>query len=196
MFKKFLQGLIFGSGFGIAFVTILIIGIYYIAPTIFRNEFKELEFTNPKEADGVTLQEDQVLKKRNYRFFKGKSTMEIPSGGGILAMTVLPTDKEAERPRTYQIWLTESELWQIRTNSDSPQIEKLPYPKSDPVEFIDKYMDDSIGAFSGISKMTVSMETLSELMHGGDTCRDDHLNGELILTKEGVVFVLPNLFEK
>ena len=48
MLKKFLNGLIFGAGFGIAFVTICILGFSFITPQIFVGK-SIFQLTNESE---------------------------------------------------------------------------------------------------------------------------------------------------
>jgi hypothetical protein len=194
MLKKFIHGLIFGAGFGIAFVAIWIIGIWYLLPSIMETKFKEPEFKNPKVAEILPPGESTTANTtREYSFFKHSgSRMKIPDGGGILALAKLPTNATASRQRTFQLWLTATTLWQIRTTETVPRIEKLPYPESDPVEFLDNYVRDKVGPGAGQGTMTVSPYEIENLKNNVDSGRDDHMNGEFKITTEGVVFFLPD----
>ena len=49
MLKKLLDGLIFGTGFGIAFVAIWIAAIYFILPSVMDSRFDSSEIINPSE---------------------------------------------------------------------------------------------------------------------------------------------------
>ena len=46
MLKKFIDGLIFGTGFGIAFVAILLASIYFVLPTVAKKSFNSLTPTS------------------------------------------------------------------------------------------------------------------------------------------------------
>jgi len=43
MIKKFINGIIFGAGFALAFLTFIFIGIYYIWPTIMAKPYEQVE---------------------------------------------------------------------------------------------------------------------------------------------------------
>lgn len=49
MFKKLLDGLIFGTGFGIAFVAVWIVAIYFILPGVMESRFETTEVIKPNE---------------------------------------------------------------------------------------------------------------------------------------------------
>lgn len=53
MLKKFINGLIFGAGFGIAFVSIWLISIHFILPKVLENKIKS-EMRLPKETKLTT----------------------------------------------------------------------------------------------------------------------------------------------
>jgi len=193
MLNKFVQGLVFGLGFGIALVTTLIIGTYYIMPSVLETKLKDPQFSNPHKGEIAVPERTPSAKAREYSFFKGADhRMQIPEKGGILSLSLLPTDADAIRPRTFQLWLTASELWKIRTDGEAPDVEKIPYPESNPVEYLEKIMRESVGFGSGQGTMTVSAETIAGTKTGLDSCRENHLNGKLKITTEGVVFLLPN----
>jgi len=42
MLKKFIDGLIFGTGFGIAFVAILLASVFFMLPTVAKKSFKSM----------------------------------------------------------------------------------------------------------------------------------------------------------
>ena len=117
--------------------------------------------------------------------------MKIPENGGILSMSPIFPTVDAHRPSTYQLWLTHSELWQIRTIEENIEIEKLPYPKGASVETLDSLMNESLGISSRQSTMTISESEINRIKATGNSIRDDHLNGELKITVEGVIFILP-----
>ncbi len=118
--------------------------------------------------------------------------MKIPPGGGILAMSPMTTAQGSKRPSTYQLWLTESKLWQIRTVEEKVEIEELPYPKDASVADLDNLMRKNLGFQARQSTMTVSAHDVSSLRSTGESSRDDSMNGKLRISVEGVVFVQPN----
>jgi hypothetical protein len=102
------------------------------------------------------------------------------------------TVQGSKRPNTYQLWLTDSKLWQIRTIEQKVEIEELPYPKDASVTDLDNLMRKSLGFGARQSTMTVSAEELRKLRSTGESWRDDSLNGKLRISIGGVVFVQPN----
>ena len=199
MFRKFLHGLIFGAGFGVAFAAVWIISLSYILPEVMESKYKEPDFNNPKVAEVVQPKESKPtapVEPGEFSFFKRTDRMKIPSGGGILAMSPMPKEIGGQRPGTYQLWLTQSELWQIRTVGDKVEIEKLPYPENASAEILHNLMNEKLGVYAGQATMTVSADEISRIKTGGESSRDQTLNGKLSVTKEGVVFVLPNPYEK
>lgn len=179
MLRKFLDGLIFGCGFAIALAalwTIWTIGMAYFMPRVM---------------DSVSTGREPG--KREFEFFKhsGKR-MEIPEKGGILAMSPMSTAQGARRPSSYQLWLTDSKLWQIRTIEEKVEVEELPYPANASVADLDRLMRKNLGFGARQSTMTVSDYDLGKLRAGADTSRDDSMNGKLRMTAEGAVFVQPD----
>ncbi|SRR6266581_7033630 len=199
MLKKFLDGLVFGSGLALALAaiwTIWSIGMAYFMPRIMESvatTTKEPEFKNPVDAQVMDPAPGGTSEKKDFSFFKHSGQrMKIPSGGGILAMSPMNTAKGSKKPSTYQLWLTDSKLWQIRTVEDKSEIEELPYPPNASVTDLDNLMRKSLGFAARQSTMTVSAEELSKLRSTGESWRDDSLNGKLRISVEGVVFVQPN----
>lgn len=199
MLKKFLDGLIFGGGFALALAaiwTVWTIGMAFFMPRIMDSvttSTKEPEFRKPADAQVVDPVPGGAPDKREFSFFKHSgSRMEIPEGGGILAMSPMSTAQGSKRPSTYQLWLTESKLWQIRTIEEKAEIEELPYPPNASVADLDKLMRKSLGYAARQSTMTVSAHELSSIKTDGRSSRDETMNGKFRLTVEGVVFVQPN----
>jgi len=199
MLKKFLDGVVFGCGFAFAFAaiwTIWTIGMAYFMPRIMESVVtttKEPEFKKPVDAQFVDPVPGGAPEKRDFSFFKHSADrMKIPQGGGILAMSPVNTAKGSKRPSTYQLWLTDSKLWQIRTVEEKVEIEELPYPANASVADLDSLMRNSLGLAARQSTMTVSADELSRLKSADNSSRDDSLNGKLRITVEGVVFVQPN----
>jgi hypothetical protein len=199
MLKKFFDGLIFGCGFAFALAaiwTIWTIGMAYFMPRVMDSvatKTKEPEFERPIDAQVVDPVPGGSAEERDFSFFKhAADRMKIPPGGGILAMSPITTAKGSKRPSTYQLWLTESKLWQIRTTEEKVEIEELPYPVNADVADLGGQMRKSLGFAARQSTMTVSADELSRLKSADRSSRDDSLNGSLRITVEGVVFVQPN----
>lgn len=197
MLKKFLNGLVFGAGFGITFVIVLVVGVSYLLPKAMETAHKEPTFENPQSAE-VAKPEPSVAPKssKEFSFFKNsKSRMKIPENGGILSMSPTTTPADAERPNTYQLWLTHTELWQIRTVGEKTETEKLPYPEGASVKSLDSLMHTNLGFYAGQSSMTISDTEMNNIKSSGESSRDETLNGKLKITVEGEVFILPNPYK-
>lgn len=196
MLKRFIDGLVFGAGLAIAFVAVSAIGFYFALPEILSSatvETRQPTFDNPKEAVVAEPQPGITLDSREFSFYKDTGRrMQVPAGGGILSMSPVTTIKGANRPSTYQLWLTENKLWQIRTTEDKAEIEELPHTKGMQIEALDKLMSDNLGMGARQSSMTVSSEELRQIKTTGSCGRDQMLNGTMKMSTEGVVFVLPN----
>lgn len=198
MLKRFLDGLVFGTGMAVALVAVWSLSMYFAIPWLMTSTITERKipnFDNP--TDVQVLKRDASLPEstREFSFFKhSESRMQIPQGGGILAMAPMSTPPGATRPSTYQLWLTEAGLWQIRTAEDQAQVEKLSRPDNATVRDIDRLMREKLGPMALQSTMTVSNGEIQKLQSSGDSSRDDSLNGKLSITVDGVVFVLPNAY--
>lgn len=197
--KKFLDGLLFGCGFAVAFAAIWTMwsfGMAFFMPRmtdLALTTTREPEFKNPAEAQVSPPVPESAPQSRDYAFFRHSAErMKIPEGGGLLAMSPMTTAKEAKRPSTYQLWLTDSTLWQIRTVEEKVEIEALPYPANASVADLDRLMRKNLGAAARQSTMTVSAIDVHGLKTTGTSSRDDSLNGKLRISAEGVVFVQPN----
>lgn len=200
MLKKLLDGLIFGTGLAVAFVIVSAIGLHFALPRILSSatmETSQPTFDNPKEAVIAVPQPQITLEEKPYSFFKDHDArMKIPEGGGILAMSPTITPKGSNRPSTYQLWLTANQLWQIRTTEDKAEIEELARAKDMQAEALDKLMREKLGMPAGQSAMTVSADEINRIKSLGNSSRDDSLNGQLKMSVEGVVFVLPEPYAK
>lgn len=198
MLKRFLDGLVFGTGMAVALVAVWSLSMYFAIPWLMTpttTETKVTKFDNP--IDAQVLKPDASLSEstREFSFFKhSESRMQIPQGGGILAMAPMSTPPGATRPSTYQLWLTEAGLWQIRTAEDKAQVEKLSRPDNATVRDIDRLMREKLGPMALQSTMTVPNVEIQKLQSSGNSWRDDSLNGKLSITVDGVVFVLPNAY--
>lgn len=199
MLRKFLDGVVFGLGFAFAFAalwTAWTLGMSYFMPRIMESALtttREPEFRKPVDAQIATPAPGSEPGRKDFSFFKHSADrMKIPKGGGILAMSPMNTAKGSRRPSTYQLWLTESKLWQIRTIEEKVEIEELPYPPNASVTDLDALMRKNLGFGAGQSTMTVSDFEIDSLKSTGDSSRDDSMNGKLRISVEGVVFVQPN----
>jgi hypothetical protein len=198
MLRKILDGALFGVGFSLAFVVVWAVSMWYVIPRMWEAappnvESREPEFRKPREAQVAAPKPGAAQDKREFSFFKhGRSRMEIPQGGGILSMSPMSTAQGASRPSTYQLWLTASKLWQIRTTEEKAEIEELPYPKADAVGELSKLMHKSLGMRAQQSSMTVSEFDVGSLKRTGESTREETLNGKLRISVEGVVFIQPN----
>jgi hypothetical protein len=199
MLKKLLDGLLWGCGFAFALAaiwTLWTIGMAYVMPRVMDSvvtSTKKPEFKNPVDAQIADPVAGGAAEEKDFSFFKHSAErMKIPAGGGILAMSPMTTPKGSRRPSTYQLWLTGSKLWQIRTIEEKAEIEELPYPANASVTDLDSLMHTSLGYSARQSTMTVSADELSRLRTSARSSRDETLNGTLRITVEGVVFVQPN----
>ncbi len=197
MLKRLVDGLVFGCGFALAFVSIWTawsIGMAYFMPRVMESAMttKEPDFKKPVDTQAVAPPDGTPERKEFSLFKHSAERMKIPQGGGILAMSPMNTVAGSKRPSTYQLWLTDSKLWQIRTVEEKIEIEELPYPANASVADLDKLMRKSLGFAARQSSMTVSADELSTLKSTGSSSRDGSLNGKLGISVEGVVFVRPN----
>jgi hypothetical protein len=199
MLKKFGEGVVFGFGFAIALLLVWTIANFVVIPRLYTSltsETKQPEFKSPKEAKVVEPDPKTVLEEREFKFLKRSGArMIVPPGGGILSMRALKTARGSQRPNTYQLWLTESKLWQIRTVEEKVEIEELPYPKEASGDALVEVMYEQIGVKYGHSSTTMSSDDIANLRRGVSSWRDQGFNGKLKMTKEGAVFVLPNPYD-
>ncbi|MDN3652749.1 hypothetical protein QWY77_08220 [Thalassotalea ponticola] len=194
MFKKFLSGLVFGSGFSIAFLLIAYIGIQVLIPLVINSQNKSPEFQDSKSAEVIEQESSsnpQVSLDRGFQLYKNsRAKMEVPVGGGILSIASVETPSGNKYPSTYQLWITESEYWQVKTTEQDVEIEQLEYPEAMPIDAIDETMRKQAGHV--MSTMTVHSETVTSLKMGKGTWHDKDMNGRMKITQEGVVFIQPN----
>jgi hypothetical protein len=194
--SKFLHGLAFGAGLAIAFVAVWMVYMCVVVPRVMESvvaEPKAPKFENPTDAQVVAPDPSAAKRDREFNFFKhGKSRMEIPQGGGILALVPISTPAGEDRPRTYQLWLTEKGLWQVRTNRDKAQSEPLARPENANVDDLDRVIREKLRSTGRKSMMTISEVDIQKLRSTGSSWRDDSLNGKLSITVDGIVFLVPN----
>jgi len=197
MLKRFLHGLLFGLGFGLALVVVLTVHFLKVMPQLVEEVLPTSEpiIESGKESQIVPL-DPEKRETREFSFFRTSKRMrEIPLNGGILAMCVLTSEGPGNRPTTFQLWLTEEHLWKIRTEGEAVEVEEEKYPDKEPVESIDELMHESTGWQSGFSTMVIQSSEIEKLSKGLETSRDDHMNGSLRITEDGVVFFLPTEYE-
>jgi hypothetical protein len=196
VFRKFVDGLAFGAGLAISFVAASCLAMYFVLPRVMGPPVTETsipKFAKPEDAQVVTPDPRAPAKARDFSFFRHSADrMAIPPRGGILAMAPVTTPSGATRPTTYQLWLTEAGLWQIRTIEDKAQVERLPRPEGASVGDLDRLMREKLGSMARQSTMTVSEVDVQTLRSSGTSSRDATLNGKLSVTVDGIVFLLPN----
>ena len=186
-----LRGFIFGLGFCAAVVIFGFASSLFVLPH-FIGASHDPTFTNPETPDLVV---PIPVSKSKYSFFKStRAGMKLPPEGGILAMGVLSTPSGSKRPRTYQLWLTASELWQIQTDGQKPTVEKLPYPEPDPVTALHRIQSEHVGNLSGSGSTTIRAAEIERLKQGFESNGDSDLRGKLRITEKGVVFLEPDEF--
>ena len=133
---------------------------------------------------------------RTFTLHKGREEeRKIPVGGGMLSIAVLAEDSGESRPSTYQAWVTETEAFAIKTEGDVPTIKKESYPETNAVDYAGNLVHDNVGFQKQNMTMPISESEVRRLKSGKASSRDDFLNGQLRITPEGVVFLLPNEYE-
>jgi len=194
VFKKFLNGLVFGSGFAIAFIFIAYVGLQILIPAVIKNSDKSPEFTDAISAEVIEQEQSGVPKQsadKGFKLYKNsRPKMEVPDGGGILSIASINTLEGSQYPSTYQLWITSSEFWQVKTTEENVEIEKLNYPSIQPVDAVDATIRKQAGY--AMSTMTVSSAEVVSLKMGKGSWHDQDMNGKMKITKEGVVFIQPN----
>lgn len=197
MLKKFINGLIFGAGFAVAFIIICFIAVTYLLPKALETAQKEPKFKNPQVAEIAKVKPSITpSSSQDFSFFKNSERgMKIPENGGVLAMSPTKTPSGSKRQSTYQLWLTHSELWQIRTTEEKTEIEKLPYPEGMPVKTLTSLMYKNLGINTSQSTITVSETEINNVKSNIESSRDNFLNGRMKITIEGVIFIQPNLYK-
>ena len=194
MLKRFLNGLIAGGGFGVGFLVILVVGLGYVVPAIFDRSVNQPVFSYPKKAElAVPGTVAEARSSRDYSFYKpATARMEIPDGGGVLAMSRLATPDSAQRIFSYQLWLTQTELWHIRTLGEEAEVEMLPYPEGAAVDALDALMAAGVGASPAELTMAIAEEDVLLIKAGKPTPRQSSVHGQFKATVDGVIFVLPD----
>ena len=187
----FIRGFIFGLGFCVAVIVVGAGSSIFVLPHLIETSH-EPTFTNP-ETPKLVVRVPETESK--YSVFKSNQTeMKVPPEGGILAMGVPSTPTGSKRPRTYQLWLTASELWQIRTEEKVPTVEQLTYPESDPVNALYRIQMENVGDLSGSGTTTIDSAEVKRLKQGFESDGESHLHGKLRITDKGVVFLEPDEF--
>ncbi|EGM78975.1 hypothetical protein Rhein_0833 [Rheinheimera sp. A13L] len=194
MFRKFLSGLVFGFGFAIAFVFVAYVGLQLIIPAVINNSNKTPEFSDAKPAEVIeqeSASHPRLGAESNFKLYKdSRAKMQVPDGGGILSIASIQTPSGNKYPSTYQLWITQSEFWQVKTSEETVEIEKLDYPAIQPINAVESTMRKQAGY--AMSTMTISSEEVSVLKMGQGSWHDKDMNGRMKITKEGVVFIQPN----
>src|SRR5258708_10371242 len=85
--RKFLEGLIFGTGLAIAFVVVWIISMAFVIPRVMESATTHStapKFENPTDAQVAAPDPSVAGSPRDFSFFKQSGErMKIPQGGGV-----------------------------------------------------------------------------------------------------------------
>jgi len=102
MFKKLIDGLIFGTGFGVAFVAVCIVAVYFILPSILENKYSTSEAVKLNEGE---IKQPPSLNSSG-RFlgspgiysgdFMDNREGVLSSGDGVITGTVLANENPVE----------------------------------------------------------------------------------------------------
>lgn len=196
MLNKFLNGLVFGAGFAIAFLAIWTIGLSYVVPTVLENVTnRSPDMAGGTETTVVPIEKGRKSVKSFTLHKRLEEERKIPVGGGMLSIAVLDGDSGKSRPSTFQAWVTETDAFAIKTEGDIPTIKKASYPKANVVDYAGTLVHDNVGFQKQNMTMPISESEVRRLKSGMASSRDDFLNGQLRITPEGVVFLLPNEYE-
>lgn len=186
----------FGCGFAIAFVLIAYFGLQVLLPVVLNSSHKTPEFSNSKSAEVIeqgSPYSPHMTTNPDFKLYKySRAKMEVPVGGGILSIASIETPTGNRYPSTYQLWITESEFWQVKTTEQNVELQQLEYPTVLPIDAIDATM--RVQAGYAMSTMTVHSEVIASLKMGKGSWHDEDMNGKTKITKEGVVFIQPNEF--
>src|SRR5258708_17512886 len=103
--RKFLEGLIFGTGLAIAFVVVWIISMAFVIPRVMESATTHStapKFENPTDAQVAAPDPSVAGIPRDFSFFKHSGgRMKIPTGGGRLAIASTTPRTGAQCPSTY-----------------------------------------------------------------------------------------------
>ena len=197
MWKKFVQGLFFGSGAAIAFVAIWIVSASYVIPAAMKEIANQTpDMSGGKPADVIPLAEDGSVPTRQFELHKGmEHERKIPQGGGMLSIAVLPADSGYSRPSTFQAWVTESEAFIISTEGVIPTVKAVPYRSRNAVDYASTLVQENVGFVKQNLTMPINKSEVESLKRGKKSVKGDFYNGEFRITDNGAVFLLPNEYE-
>jgi hypothetical protein len=196
MLKKFMHGLVFGAGAGVAFVVVWLVAISYVIPSAL--EKMTTKTPNMSGAREATVRPVDTVRpeERSFTLHKGAEIeRKIPSGGGMLSISVLEDDGKGDRPSTFQAWVTESEAYIIKTVADVPTLKRVDYPKTGAVDYASELITKNVGFKEQNITTPVSGEDVRRLKRGNEINRGQFYNGIFRITEGGVVFFLPNQYE-
>jgi hypothetical protein len=194
MLKQLLRGFFFGIGFTIALAIVWSAYSYLILPTIVSRSFaaSQVRSIDGDPVNVVPIKPAQPPDERKFELHLGAhSRMQMPPGGGILSLAITDAPKTSDRPSTIQAWITESEAFLIETDGETPTVKKVPYP----VQYASELVHEYAGFRAGNSTMMIDAADVGRLRNGIPSERDDFMNGSFRITKEGIVFFIPNRFE-
>lgn len=195
MFRKLIEGLLYGTGFAIAFVAVVTLYFQVVVPNpmMANKQASRVELSGGKPAEVVT---STAANKREFQLHKdGMGSMTIPPQGGILSLAIIEGPADGNRPSTFQAWVTESEAFVVRTKGDKPEVEKVPYPDGDAADYASGLVYNNVGFQEANASLTVSADEIQKLKTGLPSSRDFGYNGTFKITTDGVVFFLPNEYE-
>ena len=198
MLTKLLHGFFFGIGFAVAFALVWSIYSFVALPAVITSTFEEspARTIHGEPVEMMPVGPTESADERKFELHTGVPKMELTSGGGILSISITDAPANSDRPSSIQAWITESEAFLIETVGETPTVKKMPYPKNDAVKHASDLVYEYAGFRASNSTMTIAATDVRRLKDGRPTERARHMNGMLRITKEGVVFFVPNRFEK
>ncbi|GAB4126153.1 MAG: hypothetical protein Tsb0027_25450 [Wenzhouxiangellaceae bacterium] len=196
MLRKFLHGLVFGSGFAVAFLVILAMGVVYFLPSLIDNSIKnKFDMSDAKEVKMIPSKHENNSKRDFSLYNDLHYESKIPENGGKLSIVIFEEDSGNDRPDSFQAWVTETEAYVISTNGDVPKIKVVPYDTDNPVDYASDLVFDNVGFHRLNTTMEISETEINRLMAGQSLPRENYMNGDLRITDDGVVLLIPNKYE-
>jgi len=111
MLRKLLNGFLFGLGFAAAFAVAWTIYTMYIFPIMWSGKIAGIESEGHPGSEAAVVPGER-RSNRNFSVFKNTACMTIPSGGGILAIAVLPASG-SDRPERFSCGLRSHDYGQF-----------------------------------------------------------------------------------
>lgn len=199
MLKKIVSGLLVGASAAVAFWGVTSLYLSKVLP----EQLTSLSTTSSPVSNEKLSMENAVVHEvvdknpteREFELYNYRSTpMSIPDGGGILSISIGTSPPEAERPTSFQVWLTDEKTFIIRTEEEIPTVNDGPPAKGEPFQFASNLVYQNHGFRKGNSTRSITREQIQR-MKNGEIITEPGLNGSFRITKKGVVFFVPNKFE-